>query len=174
MNIPDFKVTWDMPNKYTFQIPSVARFIEKNTVIQKLEYNKPPLRICDPFCGASKIAETCNDIRESGIDSLVWLKDLPTGEFDIVLFDPPYTPRQLKECYDSIGLSLHDTTSGYWAKLKDEVARMTRPDGIVLSFGYGASQVGMKRGFYIYDGLVVLHGGNHNATICMAEQWGNL
>jgi hypothetical protein len=168
---PDFKVTWAMPNKYTFQIPQCYNFISKHIMIQSENFGKHPI-IIDPFCGTSKIANIRNDMRESGVDSLVWLKRLDPHVFDVVLFDPPYTPRQLKECYDDIGMALHDTTAGYWGKLKDEIVRITAPEGIILSFGYGASQVGMKRGFKIYDGLVILHGGNHNATICMAEHRG--
>jgi hypothetical protein len=116
----------------------------------------------------------------------VWLKSIPAGIADVVLFDPPYTPRQLKECYNSLGLSLHDTTAGYWAKLRDEVVRISHKGTIVLSFGYGASHIGTKRGydieeglivlqaekqgeFDIVDGLMILHGSLHNATICMAE-----
>jgi hypothetical protein len=165
---PDFSVSWDMPNKNTFEIPSVLKFLKEHIRCHRYGLKREP-EICDPFCGESRIAPVRNDIKFSGMDSLEWLKTFPDKTFDIVLFDPPYTPRQLKECYDSLWLSLHDTTSGYWAKLKDEIARISEPNGCVLSFGYGASNVGMKRGFEIYAGHVVLHGGNHNATICMAE-----
>ena len=137
------------------------------------------------------IAQHRNDIKFSGIDSLDWLKSLPSECADLVLFDPPYTPRQKKECYNSLGIDLHDTTAGYWAKLRDEIKRITKPDAVVLSFGYGASHIGKTRGFEmlegliilpcekinefeIIDGLMVLHGGNHNATICIAERRGGI
>lgn len=179
---PAFAVTWAMPNKATFTIPPIRRFIEKwNTGGE----------IFDPFCGDSTIAQHRNDIKISGVDSLEWLKEQPDHCADLFLNDPAYTPRQLKEVYDSIGRSLHDTKASYWSKLRDEIVRITKPGGVVLSFGYGASHVGKKRGFKmegglivlpcdtvggyeIIDGLMVLHGGNHNATICIAERAGGI
>jgi len=174
---PLFRVEWAMPNKARFTIPPIRRFIDTwNTGGE----------IYDPFCGDSTIAQHRNDIKISGIDSLEWLQDQKENSSDIFLHDPPYTPRQLKECYNSIGRSLHDTKASYWAKLRDEIVRIVKPGGVVLSFGYGASHVGKTRGFTtkdglivlpcdnvdgydIIDGLMVLHGGNHNATICIAE-----
>ncbi len=174
-----FEVTWAMPNKATFSIPPIKKFIDKWIPDKDVV-------IVDPFRGESDIGNLTNDIRETRIDSLVWLKSIPAGIADVVLFDPPYTPRQLKECYNSLGLSLHDTTAGYWARLRDEVVRISHKGTIVLSFGYGASHIGTKRGydieeglivlqtekqgeFDIVDGLMILHGSLHNATICMAE-----
>ena len=172
-----FPVVWAMPNKQTFSIKPIRKFIDN--------WNPGGVSY-DPFCGDSTIATYRNDIKISGIDSLDWLKKQPSRSGDLLLHDPPYTPRQLKECYNSLGLSLHDTRASYWSQLRDEIQRIVKPGGIVLSFGYGASHVGKTRGFEItdgmivlpcdksgdceiVDGLMVLHGGNHNATICIAE-----
>lgn len=166
-----------MPNKSTFSMKPVRKFIDG--------WNNGG-ESYDPFCGNSTIAKHRNDIRISGLDALDWLKEQPSNSADFFLHDPPYTPRQLKECYESIGRSLHDTKASYWSNLRDEIKRIVKPGGIVLSFGYGASHVGKTRGFEIQDGLIVLpcykseefeivdglavlHGGNHNATICIAE-----
>ncbi|MFA5382620.1 MAG: adenine-specific DNA methylase [Candidatus Micrarchaeia archaeon] len=169
-----------MPSPATFTIPPIRRFIETwNTGGE----------IYDPFCGGSTIANHRNDIAITGIDSLDWLQEQPDKCADIFLNDPAYTPRQRKEVYKSLGITLHDTKASYWSKIRDEIVRIIKPSGTVLSFGYGASHVGKTRGlkivdglivlpcdevkgFGIVDGLMVLHGGNHNATICIAEKVG--
>ena len=87
-----------------------------------------------------------------------------------VLFDPPYSPRQLKECYDSQGMVLHDTKSSVWKSWKDEIARITNYGGIVISFGWSTNGIGKTRGFEIIEILLVAHGGNHNDTICVVER----
>jgi hypothetical protein len=68
---------------------------------------------------------------------------------DGVLFDPPYSPRQLKECYDNLGLVLHDTKSSVWKSWKDEIARVIKPNGLCLSFGWSTNGLGKNRGFEI-------------------------
>jgi hypothetical protein len=88
---------------------------------------------------------------------------------DQVLFDPPYSPRQLKECYNDIGQTLHDTKSSVWSNWKKEIARITKPGGYVLSFGWNTVGIGKTRGFEIRDILLVCHGGMHNDTICVRE-----
>ena len=102
---------WAMPNKYTFQIPCVRKFIDKYIIDADI--------IVDPFCGESEIATHFNDLHISKIDSTIWLKTLKSNFGDVILFDPPYSPRQLKECYDSLGLPLHDTKSSVWKEWKN-------------------------------------------------------
>jgi hypothetical protein len=171
----NYRRVWAMPNKHTFEIPVIRKFIDAN--LPKSE------KICDPFCGRSTISKYRNDMAYGGIDGLEWMKTLQTESMDCVLFDGAYSPRQLKECYNSVGTHLEDTTSGYWAKLRDEIKRVLVPGGIVLSFGWNSVGVGTKRKFeeidgmivcYVtdydeVDGMIVSHGGNHNDTICKAE-----
>jgi len=87
-----------------------------------------------------------------------------------VLFDPPYSPRQLKECYDSLGMCLHDTKSSVWASWKNEVARVIKPNGLCISFGWQSQGLGKNRGFKIVEIMLVAHGGNHNDTIITVER----
>ena len=95
----------------------------------------------------------------------------PDNHFDGVLFDPPYSPRQVKECYDSIGLALSqkDTQQTFWAACKDEIARITKPDGKVICFGWNSQGIGRSRGFVLQEVLLVPHGGNKNDTIVTVE-----
>lgn len=87
---------------------------------------------------------------------------------DGVLYDPPYSPRQVKECYDNIGRSItqNDTKSSYWTKHKKEIARIVKPNGKVITFGWNSGGIGTKYGFEIVRILLVPHGGWHNDTIC--------
>jgi len=143
------KRLWAMPNKRTFTIKPIKELI--------LRYKKG-LNWIDPF--QYPFTE----------DILIQLDRVKSNSVDGVLFDPPYSPRQLKECYDKIGEVLHDTKSSVWAKWKDETARVIKPRGLCLSFGWSSQGLGKNRGFEIIEILLVAHGGNHNDTICVVER----
>jgi hypothetical protein len=136
-----------MPNKRTFTILPIKKLLEEEQTEGFL----------DPF---PFVYER---------DALDTLAECLDNSQDGVLFDPPYTPRQLKECYDSMGQSLHDTTSRVWARWKDEIARVIRPGGKCISFGFSSNGLGKGRGFKITRILLVAHGNNHNDTICTVE-----
>jgi DNA modification methylase len=105
------------------------------------------------------------------MDALDFLKKFDDDEVDLVLFDPPYSLRQLKECYDGVGVSMtHRESQRFWYDLKDEVSRITKPGGTVLSFGWSTVGMAKSRGFEIADVLLVCHGGMHNDTICVREK----
>lgn len=151
-----------MPNKNTFKMKPAKDFI--------YAYLGKTNRTHDPFCGASKIAVFRNDIALTGIDSKDWLESIDDNSAELVLFDPPYTPRQLKECYNSMGVSLHDTKLSVWKIWKNEIARITEPGGVVLSFGNNSMGIGKKNGFQMGRVRLIPHGGNHYDTICTAER----
>ena len=140
---------WAMPNKRTFQIKPIKELIN----IEKTN----GLWI-DPFHYPYKK------------DALEYLSEFKNNSVDGVLFDPPYSPRQLKECYDSLGMALHDTKSSVWSKWKDEIARVIKSDGKCISFGWSSQRLGINRGFRILKILLVPHGGNHNDTIVTVEE----
>ncbi len=91
---------------------------------------------------------------------------------DLVLFDPPYSPRQISECYKGVGreVGMRDTQSSFWSNIKDGIAPIVAPGGIVLSFCWNSNGMGKKHGYEIIEIMTVAHGGWHNDTICMAEQ----
>lgn len=140
---------WAMPNLRTFQIKPIKKIIEKyknkDTWIDHFPY---------PYKK----------------DALEFLRMIENDSIGGVLFDPPYSPRQLKECYDSLGLTLHDTKSSVWKSWKDEIARVIEPNGLCLSFGWSTNGLGKNRGFEIIEILLVAHGGNHNDTIVTVER----
>ncbi len=145
-----------MPNKRTFDIKPIKKLIEKQSVNVS--------KWIDPFPYPYKK------------DALECLSEFNNDSVEGVLFDPPYSPRQLKECYDNLGMTLTDTKSSVWAKWKDEIARVIQPGGKCISFGWNSNGLGKKRGFKIIKILIVAHGGNHNDTIVTIErkEQGNL
>jgi hypothetical protein len=101
-------------------------------------------------------------------DALEYLKTFDDESVEKLAFDPPYSPRQLKEMYGGAGLD-YTTNSSYWSKLKKEIGRITKKGGVVISFGWNSGGIGKKYGFEIEEILLVPHGGQHNDTIVTLE-----
>lgn len=94
------------------------------------------------------------------------------GGANLVLFDPPYSSRQVSECYKYVGRSVNmqDTQASFWSNIKKEISRIVTPGGHCITFGWNSGGVGMKYGFEIVEILIVAHGGWHNDTICTVEK----
>lgn len=158
-----------MPNKWTFQIPPIAELLAR--------YVGDGKGWIDPFAGENSPAEFTNDLNPerpttSHMDALEWLKSL-SGDYQGVLFDPPYSITQAKECYDGIGmeqLSVKPTSMQYWGDAKNEVARIINPDGIAVCCGWTSQGIGKGRGFEMLEILLVPHGGSKNDTIVTVER----
>jgi len=159
---------WAMPNKNTFSIKPIASFIEEELEGCEL--------VIDPFARNATFAHVTNDLNpecdtDFHLDALDFLKTFDDDSVDGVLYDPPYSPRQLKECYDNVGLSLtfEQTNAGYWSSMKKEIARILKGGGNVISFGWNTQGIGMSLGFEKTRILMVAHGGMHNDTLCVSE-----
>lgn len=137
---------WAMPNHKTFQIKPIKELLERHFGGSYV----------DPFPFPFKT------------DALTYLKSFPTESVDKLAFDPPYSPRQLKEMYSNAGLA-YDTKATYWSDMKYEITRIMKKGGKVISFGWNSMGIGEKRGFEKIEVLLVAHGGNHNDTICTVE-----
>jgi hypothetical protein len=91
---------------------------------------------------------------------------------DLVLFDPPYSPRQVSEHYKAAGRKViaEDTQNGrLYRRVRDAIGCIVRPGGVVLSFGWQSVGMGIGRGYELIETMLVVHGGGHNDTICIAE-----
>ena len=160
---------WAMPNKNTFTIKPIKEIIEK--------YNKSNMVSIDPFANKNKIAKFCNDLdpqygTDYNMDALDFIKTFESGCVDLVLFDPPYSPRQVSECYKSLDMTVNmqTTQSSFWGNLKKEISRVTKKDSIVITFGWNSGGIGKGNGFEIVEILMVAHGGWHNDTIVTVEK----
>jgi hypothetical protein len=139
---------WCMPRHKTFEIKPIRELLQK--------YNFDD-SWADPFPYPYKR------------DALEYMQSISSESIQGAVFDPPYSGKQLKEMYESIGKSV-DSDAGYWAKCRDEVSRIIKPDGICISFGWNSTGITKSRGFEIIEILLVAHGGQHNDTICTVEK----
>ena len=158
-----------MPNKNTFNIKPIKELIDK--------YIKEDKIIIDPFANNSKIATITNDLDTQyntnfHLDALDFLRLFEDNSIDIILYDPPYSPRQVSESYKKLGktVNMQMTQASYWSKQKDEIARILKLNGIVISCSWNSNGVGNRRGFSQEELLVVAHGGNHNDTLVVVER----
>ena len=133
---------WSMPNKKTFEIKPILQLINKET----------PGPYLEPFPLPYK---------KDAIDYLTECEPM-----NYCLFDPPYSPRQLKESYN--GKGEYDTKASTWSKWKDLASQKTLKK--CISFGWNSTGLGKSRGFEIIRILIVCHGGMHNDTICTVEK----
>jgi tRNA1(Val) A37 N6-methylase TrmN6 len=163
-----FEYHWAMPSHETFKIKPIKELLNEEVVGDSW---------IDPFSRNSKFANITNDLNpntsaEYHMDALDFLKMFDDESIDGVLFDPPYSPRQLKEMYEDIGMVLHDTKSSVWSNWKKEISRIVKPGGKVISFGWNTSGIGKKLGFTKKKIILICHGGNHNDTIVLIESKG--
>lgn len=165
-----FRRAWAMPTADTFDCKPIGEFV------------RGYLRgvSVDPFARNKRWATHTNDLNPAtaaehhmdAVDFLAMLADQGV-QADVVLIDPPYSPRQVKECYDGISLKMKqwDALRGWFHKrLKEQICRVLSPTGMVLTFGWNSTGMGRKLGFEIEELLLVCHGSDHNDTICVAER----
>ena len=92
---------------------------------------------------------------------------------DLVIFDPPYSPRQISECYKEAGIEcgMKETqNSVLYSRVKDAIFPVLSNNAFVLSFGWNSAGMGKKHGFEQIEIMLCCHGGAHNDTICLAER----
>jgi predicted methyltransferase len=127
----------------------------------------------DPFANKNKYAKITNDLNEQynttyHLDALEFLKIFGDNSIDGVLYDPPYSIRQINECYEGTGRE-HVINDGYFTQVKNEIARILKPSGKVICCGWNSNGIGKTRGFEKSKLLIVAHGGKHNDTIVTVE-----
>ncbi|MFF2532258.1 LPD28 domain-containing protein [Brevibacillus sp. NPDC058079] len=155
---------WSMPNKNTFEMKPVAELLR-----EELQGGF----IIDPFANRNRYAHITNDLNEKyetnyHMDALQFLMMFEDESVDVVLFDPPYSARQIKEAYESVGLDTQGgvlTRASYWSNMKKEIARILRVGGKAISMGWNSGGMNNKELFHINRIRLVPHGGNHNDTI---------
>lgn len=161
---------WSMPSSDTFDVKPIGEFVKK--------YLKNSTVSVDPFARNKLWATFTNDLNpdtkaEYHLEALEFLGIIKRDNVmaDLVIFDPPYSSRQVSECYQSVGriTTTEDTQGASWSNWKNAISEIVPVGGIVLSFGWNTVGMGKKHGFKIIEVLDVCHGGMHNDTLCMAE-----
>ena len=160
---------WAMPNKWTFTIKPIKELLSKQIISGQ--------KWADPFAGKNSPACYTNDLNKEmpskyHYDALEFLKRLKDNYVQGVLFDPPYSITQAKQCYEGYGmdkLKVKPTSMKYWADCKNEIARIIKPQGKAICFGWNSMGLGKNRGFKMERILLVPHGGSKNDTIVTVE-----
>ena len=158
---------WAMPDLNTFSCKPIGEFVDKYLTGV----------VVDPFARNSKLASYTNDLNPDTtakyhMKAEDFLNQLANDKIfaDCILLDPPYSPRQITECYSQAGLTatMIDTQASFWTKVREAARLICKPGTVVLSFGWNSC--GMGTGFEPLEIMLVAHGGAHNDTICFAER----
>lgn len=167
-----FSRHWAMPNSETFSIPPIEAFVRRYLVNAAVSV--------DPFARNKRWATFTNDLNpatsaEFHLHAVKFLQMLAQRGIrcNLALLDPPYSPRQISECYRESGLtaSQQDTQNAkLYAETKAALTPILEDGATVLSFGWNSAGMGKKHGFEIIEVMLVCHGAAHNDTICLAER----
>ena len=165
-----FERAWAMPNSETFTIDPIHDLVTG-------EIRKSDGLWIDPFSGGTDYADVTNDLNpeiesDYTLKALDFIEQYDDGEIGGgVLFDPPYSPRQIKEVYDSVGIetSMETTQATFWSDVKEQIERVCASGATVVTCGWNSGGVGKTRGFETRRILLVAHGGWHNDTIVTVE-----
>ena len=130
----------------------------------------------DPFAGDFSPAEFTNDLNPDKssvfhMHALDFAKSLD-GIYEGVLFDPPYSLTQVKQCYDNIGYDknrLNDSKQMF-NDVKKIIAHKIKPGGYAICFGWNSRGFGRFLGFEFVEIIIINHGGAHNDTIVTVEK----
>lgn len=103
----DIERQWAMPNKNTFDIKPIKELIQSELTNGIW---------IDPFANQNKLATVTNDLNpvfdtDYHMDALDFLKIFDDSSVDGVLYDPPYSPRQVTECYQGVGMNVTNETT---------------------------------------------------------------
>lgn len=165
-----------MPSLETFSIPPISRlldrWLDKRTII------------VDPFARSSKRGTLTNDLDPAqptcfNMEAAMFCSYLlgsgligPTKWAHAVLFDPPYSPRQISESYKSIGrtVGVTDTQNArLYKEVRDGLDALMAKGSVAVSCGWNSAGFGKERGYRVEEILLVAHGGAHNDTIVVVE-----
>ena len=164
---------WAMPSSDTFDCDPIGALVKRYLSLSEISI--------DPFARNKGWASFTNDLNpltsaqyhQKAEDFLRGLVTQGT-KADLIIFDPPYSLRQVKECYSGIGDGLftqEDTQNAIlWKKEKDLCSQLLIPGGTFLHFGWHSNAMGKKRSCKIIEILLVAHGRAHNDTICTVEK----
>lgn len=157
----DIQRKWAMPGRWTFKIQPITKLIQEEWI--------EGIWI-DPFAGEFSPAHIRNDISpdrkaEYHLDALEFLRQQESNSVDGILYDPPYSITQAR-MYGKKKFS----SMKYWGDCKNEMARVLKPGGKIISFGWNSNGIGKGRYFEKTRILLVPHGGSKNDTIVVVEK----
>jgi hypothetical protein len=166
-----FARVWAMPSARTFTIQPIKELLVRYEV---------GTGWLDPMAGDFSPAELTNDHHPERrarwhMDVLEFAKlaaEMRPEGYDGCLFDPPYSARQVSEHYKSLVGNATQVQTGrkFVSDARGELARLIKPGGHVISFGWNSNGFGKRLGFKVIEILLVQHGGLSHDTIITVER----
>jgi hypothetical protein len=157
------------PSAWTFTIPPIKALLERYVTDGGKGW-------ADPFSGKSTLAEYRNDMDKdaptpSHLLAEEFVRSLPLG-LNGILFDPPYSYRQVTENYRAAGRRAKsiDTSSNFYTRVRLALAPRVKLGGLAICFGWNTTGMGEYLGFELGEVLIVNHRGHHNDTLCTVER----
>ena len=147
-------------HKYTFDVKVVRQWVEKNCEGYTLNL----------FAGMTRL--TINEIRNDldmkvpadyHMDALQFVRQWEQTKFDTIILDPPYSYRKSMEKYEG-------RISSPFNLLKNELIKIIKFHGKIITFGYHSISMGRKRGFITERIALFSHGGAIHDTIVSVER----
>lgn len=145
--------------RYTFESPKIKKWVEENS----------KGKVLNLFAGRTllKLDEVRNDIDNEALahfhkDAVDFVKEWNGEKFDTIILDPPYAYRKAMEMYNG-------NYSSRFKQLADEIPKILKKNGKVISFGYHSTFLGKKRNFKLEKLCVFAHGGSQHCTIGIIE-----
>ena len=156
------------PSEWTFTIKPIAQLLHK--------YVGDGIGWIDPFAGENSPAEHTNDLNpvrptKYHMEAVDFVKTLD-GKYKGILFDPPYSYRQVTEMYSGIGLkaSQKDTSCQFYNRVINAARDKIELGGYAICFGWNTKGFSKKHGFEMIEVLVVNHGDFRNDTLVTVER----
>jgi hypothetical protein len=167
-----FSRSFAMHNRETFRIRPIRELLHRNLLHRN--------SVVDPFARNSTFGTCTNDPNAETaamyhMDAVEFL-DLMIKrrrKFWHALLDPPYSARQIQECYQIVGrkVTQRDTQfSPMLGAVKDRIHLLLKPKGTVICCGWNSGGMGLKRGYELIEQRNVYHGGMRHDTIVTVER----
>jgi hypothetical protein len=159
-----------MPSPQTFSIRPIRHLLGR--------WIPPCHLVVDPAARDSLWGTHTNDLNPStrarfhlhAVEFLTRMRQADL-QFDAALLDLPYSPRQIRECYQSIGqLLTQQDVQSLWRMVKDGIDDVMKPGGIVVCCAWNSCGMGKTRGYELVQTLLVAHGADHNDTVVTVER----
>ncbi len=164
----EFSRVWSMPSPWTFSIQPIKSLLSR--------YVEDGKGWVDPFAGKFSPAEITNDHNEKMVakyhmDARDFTAKLK-GEYNGILYDPPYSFTQIKQHYKKLGMDFtkEEASMKFYEVIKSNMCEKIKIGGYAISFGWNTNGFGKARGFKIVEIMAVAHGGSKNDTFVTVEK----
>lgn len=162
-----------------FSMPSPDTFTMEPAKALADRWFKDCETILDPFARNCQIGTITNDLNpafntDCQLDAPEFL-DLMIDESisaDGIILDPPFSPRQMAECYKSVGIDKGiegSQNARLYKQCKDRINDLTDKGAVCISVGWNSNGMGIKRGWTVKEIMLIHCGGAHNDYIFTVE-----